>query len=444
MDLLTQFQKNWNGKAFVHKNQQVLLAISGGVDSMVLAYLFLHSGIKFGVAHCNFQLRGNDADLDELLVMEWSKQNAIPFYATRFETQKLSQEWKMGIQETARKLRYDWLETIRVNNQYAYLVTAHHANDNVETLLMNLFKGTGISGLHGIQEKHQQIIRPLLFASKNDIQEYAKQENIAYREDVSNSSDKYLRNAVRLHIIPTVEKYFPQAIQQVNESIQRFSQVEMLYRKEVERQIKKLVEQRGKDLYIPVLKLLKMEAKEAVCYELFVQYGFSAAQIPQVIQLASSESGHYMESESHKIIKDRDFLIITPQDTEQTDFISITTLPSKVELEDCSFHLHKVQTDATINASSTFASIDLDKITLPLTLRRWRTGDYFYPLGMGMKKKKLSKFFIDQKIPLHEKEKIWVLESDKKILWVAGMRLDERFKIKPTTKHILQVELWMH
>jgi len=441
MDLLEQFKANWLRKQYTRGAQPILVAVSGGCDSMVLCDLLLKLKIPFGVAHCNFQLRGLEADLDEQLVKDWASQNSIPFFTTRFDTATIATEAKTGIQETARNLRYAWLETIRSEQGFQKIATAHHANDNVETLLINLFRGTGMSGLHGIPEVNEKIIRPLLFASRNAIRDYASHENVTFREDASNASDKYLRNAIRLNVLPVVEQYFPQVIQQVSDSIFRFSQSELLYRKEVQKQLRKLVEQRGKDFYISVRKLQKMEALEAITYELFRDYGFSPAQISDILRLTDAETGRYVTSPTHKVIRNRDFLIITATEAQQAEFFSIDELPCDISMEGHSFKFTLINRPEVLNPDPAVALIDASKLTMPLVLRKWRMGDYFYPLGMGMKKKKIGRFFIDQKVPLHEKDKVWVLETDKKIIWVAGMRLDERFKVRPGTERLLKVEL---
>jgi tRNA(Ile)-lysidine synthase len=441
MELLKRFEKNWAQKRFAASEHTTLLAVSGGVDSMIMADLFLRSGLKFAIAHCNFQLRGAEANKDEELVGNWAQLHNIPFHSARFDTKQKSEEWKKGIQETARILRYEWLDIIREEHKYRRLATAHHANDNAETLLINLFKGTGIAGLHGIPEQNDHIIRPLLFASKQDILAYAQSENIPYREDASNAKDDYLRNAVRLNIIPTIDKHFPNVVQHLNDSITRFAETEILYKKIIEQERKKLLEKRGNDYYIPVLRLKHREALQTICYELCMPFGFTPAQVPHIVQLIESESGHYINSPTHRIIRNRDFLIITAIPTQHTDLILIEGFPCTIETEHYKFHFSVEKKPEKISADNTIALIDMKRVVLPLTLRKWRIGDYFYPLGMGMKKKKLSKYFIDQKVPLHEKDRTWVLESDKRIAWVAGMRLDERFKIIPATHEVLRVSL---
>lgn len=408
---------------------------------MVMAHLFLENKMPFAVAHCNFQLRGEEADKDEELVRDWCSGHGISFYHTRFDTKAKTEQWKKGIQETARILRYDWLEKVRSENGYSFLATAHHANDNAETLLMNLFKGTGISGLHGILPRNGNIIRPLLFAAKKDIAEYVSNNNIPYREDASNALDKYTRNDVRLNILPVIEKSFPNIISSLNNSIQRFAEAEELYKKAMEQERKKLLDQRGKDYYIAVRKLEKRQPLHTICYELFKPFGFTAGQVQDIISLLHAESGHYLISPTHRVIRDRDFLIITVFDTRDADFISIENIPITLKAGGRQYKFKNAPRPDTIPGGDDTAYIDTRKLEQPLILRRWKQGDYFYPLGMGMKKKKLSRYLIDKKMPLHEKENTWVLESNKRIVWVAGHRLDERFKITPSTKEVLIVKV---
>lgn len=440
MDLLKQFVHNWQKQFSISTNETVLLAVSGGADSMVMAYLFHKANMPFAIAHCNFQLRGIEADGDEELVKTWAAANKVPFHNIRFNTQQFAEEEKLSIQEAARKLRYEWLEEIRKTNGFAAIATAHHANDNAETLLINFFKGTGISGLHGILEKNGHVIRPLLFASRKDIETFAEANNIAYRNDSSNSSDKYLRNAVRNNILPVIANHFPSIISNLGDNIERFKQVEIVYKNAIKKQLDKLTEQRGADIYIPVLKFKKLQTKETVGYELFSSFGFSPLQVQHILELLDAPSGKYIESELYKIIKDRNFLIITKKDTHSTDTILIDNYPATIQTPEGKFVL-SFSVDNVYPEDDNSAFIDLDKVQFPLLLRKWKTADYFYPLGMGMKKKKLARFFIDKKLPLHLKEKVWVLESQKKIIWVAGMRLDERFKITPSTKNILKLEI---
>jgi tRNA(Ile)-lysidine synthase len=441
MQLLQDFKDNWLKKHFVPSGQKVLLATSGGADSMVMAHLCLSTGVSFGIAHCNFQLRGTESDLDESLVRDWAVRNGISFHHTRFETKQRMNEWKKGVQETARILRYEWLDMICKEHGYSFLATAHHASDNVETLLMNLFKGTGIAGLHGIPERNGNVIRPLLFATKDSVLEYARDHNVPYRDDASNSTDVYQRNAIRNKIIPAIAEFFPGVSGHINDSISRFAQAETLYKEAVAQHIKKLMEKRGQDYYIPVLKLKKEAVPETICYEMFSPYGFSAAQLPHIMQLMDAETGRYISSDTHRIIRNRNFLILTTSPAGATDLVVIEGAPCEVNVGSRHFTFAIEDKPAVIPADQNVAYLDMKNIEFPVLLRKWKLGDYFYPFGMGMKKKKISRYLIDQKVPLHKKEHVWLLECNKRIAWLAGMRPDERFKVKESTGKVLVCRL---
>ncbi len=439
MTLPERFKKHWAENKFDKYTGGGLLAVSGGVDSMVLAQLLLDSNIPFAIAHCNFKLRGADADGDEQFVKSWCLANGVTFHTTSFDTKNMAEEWKKGIQETARILRYEWFEEVRQEHKYAWVATAHHANDSVETLLINLFRGTGIAGLHGILPVQNNIIRPLLFATKAEVAEYAHANDIRYREDASNASDDYLRNAVRHNVVPAVEQWFPNAVEHVKQSIDRFREAELIYKKAIDKELKQLSEVRGQDVYIPIRKLVTRTPLNTICYELICRYGYSPAQVPQVLGLLDAESGHYVASSTHRIIRNRDFLVITTIPAATTDLILIENAPCTVDCGTVHYTFAIQDKPAQLSQDADIAYIDMAKVAFPLILRKWKTGDYLYPLGMNMKKKKVSKLLIDAKMPLHDKEHVWVLEHDKRIIWLAGMRLDERFKVQERTEQVLVV-----
>lgn len=437
--LTQQFKETWSAAAYAGPQQQVLLAVSGGVDSMAMAHLFLSCKIPMAVAHCNFGLRAEESDKDEQLVAEWCKTNSVTFHVARFDTKQKTVEWKKGTQETARILRYEWFEEIRKENNYAKVVTAHHAGDNVETLLMNLFKGTGISGLHGIPTQNGYVVRPLLFATKEMLSAYVAENNIPFRQDASNETDDYTRNAVRRNIIPAITQWFPNAVQHINEGIARFAEAEMLYNKQIEHHAKKLLEVRGKDVYVPVLKLKKSEALSTLCYELFKPYGFTPGQVVHILELLDAGTGHYITSHSHRIIRNRDFLIVTTIPADAADLLLIEGVPCTVETDGFSYSFSIEKKPETISPDKSIAYIDIKGVDFPLVFRKWRMGDYFYPLGMQMKKKKVARLLIDEKVPLHEKEHVRILECNRRVAWVSGIRPDERFKVKDTTEKVLVV-----
>jgi len=326
------------------------------------------------------------------------------------------------------------------NIQYStYLATAHHANDNIETLLINFFRGTGISGLHGIPLKQGKIIRPLLFAKREEILTYAKENNLQWVEDSSNASDKYTRNFFRLQIIPSIKEVYPNVEDNLLHNIERLKETEILYQQAIQQCIKKLSEHKGNEMHIPILKLQKTEPLNTIIWEIIKQYNFHTAQIDEVKKLFDAENGSYIASSSHRIIKNRSWLIIAPIETEQAQNILIEKPDKKIKFESGILELEKLQTtNFKLQTDNSIATLDAKEIKFPLLLRKWKQGDYFYPLGMK-KKKKLSKFFIDQKLSKTEKEKVWVVEMNKKILWVIGYRIDERFKITSSTKQVLRL-----
>lgn len=438
--LLQRFQDHIKKKQLFHRGDLLLIAVSGGADSVALCELVYQSGFSFQMAHCNFQLRGAESDGDEDFVTAIADRYGVPLHKTRFDTEQYARENKVNTQIAARELRYQWFDTIITGLQKenrTWLLTAHHANDHIETLLMNFFKGTGVYGLQGIRERSGCIIRPLLFATRDEIITFLNTEGIKYREDSSNLSDDYTRNYFRNQVIPSIAKVFPSVEANLLNNLERFHDVGLLYRESVERHLKKLVEFRADEVHIPVLKLLKTPAYKTLLFEIVKNYGFHASQLNEVIRLLESESGKYVASASHRVIRNRGWLIVTPADTRSSAHILIATPDSPIGFPQGKLRIEKTgwESGSEIPVDSHIALVDASKLSFPLLLRPWREGDYFYPLGMN-KKKKLSRFLIDQKISLPDKEKVWVLEQDKKIVWVVGMRIDNRFKVTEKTEAV--------
>jgi tRNA(Ile)-lysidine synthase len=306
---------------------------------------------------------------------------------------------------------------------------------------MNFFKGTGINGLHGILPKQGNIIRPLLFAKKEELTEFAVVNKLAFVEDSSNASDKYTRNYFRNQLIPDLQKVFPQVEDNLLNNIDRFREIEILYQQSVNLHTKKLLEHKGNEIHIPVLKLLKIKPLHTIVYEVIKDYGFTAHQTGEVIVLLKRETGKYIQSATHRILKNRNWLIIAPNISAKAETILIEEKDKQIEFPQgkLSFELLQI-TNHKPQTTNLIAQLSASEIKFPLLLRKWKQGDYFYPLGMK-KKKKLNRFFIDQKLSLTQKEKTWVIEMDRKIIWVVGLRIDDRFKIADTTKNILQLTL---
>jgi tRNA(Ile)-lysidine synthase len=459
MSLLSRFTNHIQKENLFQKKDNLIVAVSGGIDSVVLCELCYQLGFHFEIAHCNFQLRGEESERDEKFVRELAGKYNVLVNVKKFETEKYAQEQRIGIQEAARDLRYDWFKEICFEELFesaaqgghffqdsakpkACVLTAHHANDNIETLLMNFFKGTGINGLQAIPARKEfmpWIVRPLLFAKKEEILDFGKENNLAFVEDSSNLTDKYTRNYFRNQLIPSLQKVFPQVEENLISNIERFKDIKALYRQAVDLHKKKLIEYKGSEAHISVLKLLKQAPLQTIIYEIIKDFGFTAHQCDDVINLLKSESGKYISSATHKIIKNRKWIIIAPHNSMESFTILIDEDDREIEFEQGRLKLERItKEDFQMSDSQNIANIDADQVTFPLLLRKWKQGDYFYPLGMK-RKKKLSRFFIDRKMSLTEKEKIWVIENKKKIFWIVGKRIDERFKVTGKTMNMLKI-----
>ncbi len=439
MSLLQRYKNFVEANRLFTSGDRLLLAVSGGVDSVVLCELCKQAGYDFSIAHCNFQLRDTDSERDEKFVSGLAQRYNVNFHLVKFETKKFAQENKLSTQEAARNLRYAWFEEIRLKNGYQYILTAHHADDNIETVLMKFFRGTGIKGMRGIEPKKGSIVRPLLFARRKQLEEFLAEHQLEFVSDYTNQQDDYTRNYFRNQVIPMIEKSIPGASENVLTNIDRFREIEQLYQQALETHKKQLLERRGNEVHIPVLKLKQREPLQTIVYEIIRNYDFSSAQTQDVISLLDSDSGKYVKSSSHQVIRNRKWLVIAPLQPALSETVLIEEGQAFAQCAMKSFQLSMEETGNTnISTSNQDACLDAHAIKFPLLLRRWKQGDYFYPLGM-QKKKKLSRFFIDQKLSKTEKENIWVLESDKKIIWVVGHRIDDRFKITDKTKKVLVI-----
>ena len=444
--LLNRFQQHWE-KQFPNislTQHRFLVAISGGLDSVVLAHLLKQSGVKFEMAHCNFGLRGEESIRDENFVRKYAEELDIPLFVINFETEKFATEEKVSIQQAARTLRYKWFMEVREKASLKYLLTAHHADDNIETAMMHFFRGTGIKGMTGIPffQKEQSIIRPLLAFFKEELLAYAKTNNLQFVEDSSNKKEDYTRNFFRLNLLPQIKSIYPQAEENILQNIRRFTEANMIYDAAIEQQKKKLITHKGNEIHIPVLLLKKSISLSAIVWEIIKEYGFQAPQTEEVIKLLDAHTGSYILSTTHRIILNRNWLLIVPNNHEDAIHIQIEPNDRAIDFANGKLKIESKQNDANfkIPKEKNIACIDLQEVKFPLLLRPWKQGDYFYPLGMS-KKKKLSRFFIDLKLSLTEKEKTWVIESDKRIIWIVGHRIDDRFKVKANSKNILLITL---
>jgi tRNA(Ile)-lysidine synthase len=448
MSFLQRFQQYILEHHLFSPGDTLLLAVSGGIDSVVLCELCKQAGYSFIIAHCNFKLRGDESERDATFVQQLAQKYKVPFLKKEFNTAEYAQAHKLSIQEAARELRYSWFAEL-LNRETEnlqpvtgnWLLTAHHLDDNIETMLMHFFRGTGIHGLRGMLPKQGHIVRPLLFARKHELKQFATENNLTWVEDSSNALDKYSRNYFRNQLIPLVQHIYPEAENNLAGNLRRFADMEQLYEQAIALHKKKLLEYKGEEVHIPILKLQKSAPLHSIVYEIIRDFGFSAAQVEEVIKLLGSESGRYVQSASHRIIKNRRWLIIAQAHTEQAQTLVIDADEDRIVFENGALALQQIKDkNVQLVNDPAIALIDKNTLQFPLLLRKWKRGDYFYPLGLK-KKKKLARFFIDQKLSMTDKEKVWVLESNKKIVWVVGLRIDDRFKITGSTKQILRIQL---
>lgn len=441
--------------AFVKKQRlfepsdTVILAISGGLDSVVLAHLLWRIKQSLVLAHCNFQLRGDESNRDEQFVRGLAQQFQLPLYVESYDTKAFAIAHKLNTQLAARQLRYDFFERLRVQLSQkpgrVWVATAHHANDAAETMLINLFRGTGIDGLKGIPVKNGFVIRPLLFAYREQIEKYAKLNGLSWVEDSSNEKEDYARNLVRHSVLPAAQQKFPEVVHNLAGTMERLQEVAALFHQMIGLRLKKMVVHEGDLQKIPALKLAKATERNTLVWEWIKGAGFTEGQVSEVVKLTDAATGSYILSGSHRILKNRAWLILSPTGEEVKAPRVIEQVPAVVAMPDGQLlkllAISEYDSNATLpNLPAYEAWLDAEKVAFPLLLRPWKTGDYFYPLGMA-KKKKVARFLIDIKASAIEKEKVWVLESNKRILWVVGYRIDDRFKLTGNTKRVLKMKV---
>ena len=417
-----------------------LVAVSGGVDSVVLCELCKQCGIQFSIAHCNFQLRGEESERDEKFVRSLGEKYRVEVFVTKFDTEAYANAKKLSIQEAARDLRYDWFVQLKKEKGFSFTLLAHHSDDNIETLLMNFFRGTGLQGLTGMPPENSDekyILRPLLEVTRNEIVQFAKQNNLSWVEDSSNASTKYTRNLFRNELLPAIQKTYPQVKENLMANIDRFKKTNVIYEEAVAELKKKICEQHASEVRIPVLKLMNYQ-NTSIIYEIIKDYGFGERQVEEIIKLADAESGKFIENERYQIIKSRKWFVIAPK-MGAADTIAIDEGDEEICFAGGRLELKHIPIEKfSLQKKEHIAQLDAKHIEFPLLLRKWKQGDYFYPLGMR-KKKKLARFFIDLKLPKNQKENTWVLESNKKIMWIIGRRIDDRFKVINSTKQVLVI-----
>lgn len=430
-------------KTFLSQNQlnsqkATLIGTSGGRDSMVLCHLYLESNIPFVIAHCNFNLRGNESQVDQAFVQQWAKTQNIPIHINSFNTLKYANKNGISIQMAARDLRLNYFEELCEQYNYEFYATAHHQDDAIETYLINQIRGTGLAGLHGILPKQNKLIHPLLFCTREEINEYAKLKKLEWREDSSNKENKYLRNRVRNQLLPLLSEINPNIKSILQDNIDRLKASEEIYQLKIKEFKEEIIRNTDSGLSIDLMHLYKVPQKELVLYELINEFGFNYTQVSQILDSNETTSGSFVESDTHLLLKNRDEFLIKERFEKSIEIWRIEkgadTIQTPIILQ------FDYKNDFEINSSEFVGQFDLNKLKFPLFLRQWKKADFFYPLGMNGSKKLLSDYFIDEKLSVIQKNETWLLCSGSDIIWIVGRRQDERYKISKNTTQILEIK----
>jgi tRNA(Ile)-lysidine synthase len=448
LDIIEKVRAYIDSQRLFPPRTPLLVAVSGGLDSVVAADLLIGMGYAVGIAHCNFGLRGQASDEDQAFVEQLALGRDLPFFTTRFDTEEHAGRSGLSVQEAARELRYHWLEEIRKANGFHFTVTAHHLNDNAETVLYNLVKNTGIRGLHGIPPKRDHIARPLLCLVREEIAAYAAENRIDYREDATNTSVKYSRNFLRIKVIPELESVNPKAVEAISGLSRKAAEAELLMQERIEQIRRKILHRTERYVELKFGYILQHAAGRTILFELLREFRFNEQQCGAVYEGLRLQPGAEYLSATHRLLKDRKSLFITALDSSFEAVRQYDKLPDQLLFNNFKIQVREVPADRVVmKQSSNYAYFDLDKIDMPLKIRYWKDGDYFYPFGMKkphsdkVGKKKLSKFFKDEKIPVHEKETTPVLFAGNHLIWLVGLRTDHRFRVTEQTRRVLKMKI---
>lgn len=440
--MLIKFKENIKQNNLIPPQGVTLLAVSGGIDSVVLVHLFHESRLPFAIAHCNFKLRGDESEKDEQFVICLADHYKVQCYKIAFDTKSICVKEKSSLQVTARKLRYDWFKSLLKEHHFTQIATAHHMNDRIETFLYNFTKGTGIRGLSNMTAKTGNIIRPLLFANKEEIIEYASKNNLSHREDASNSSIKYSRNRIRKEAIPVLKSINPSLEKTAADTFENLEETEAFFKWAIEEHRIRLTSKKESNYFIDFEKLKRSIAPRTLLFELIRPFGFTSEQVKNILHEQTRSSGPQFFTTKFKLLINRNQLIISEIDKNSSQSIMVQEKDKQISFSN---HNIKITNPPTVPSEFTKSKnkiwIDKEKLQFPLTLRPWKPGDFFQPIGMKGNKQKIKKHLTNEKLSLVEKENVYVLLSGDDICWVVGYRMDERFKITAQTKEAILFEL---
>lgn len=414
----------------------VVVGISGGADSVALLHILVSLGYKCIAAHCNFNLRGDESFRDEQFTIDFTKRLQVPLCKISFETNKYAQENRLSVEMAARELRYSWFEELLHTYDAEAVAVAHHRDDSVETLLINLTRGSGIAGLTGIKPKNGKVVRPLLCVSREDIFSYIEENGLEYVTDSSNSSDIYTRNFIRLKVIPLLEEINPSVKASLARTANHLYDASLIYNHSIE-EARRVIIQNNR---LSISALLSFPAPATILYEMLKPYGFSRTVCESIFTVLEKDSGKIFYSSTHRLLKDRSDLLIDVLSGEDNRAYLINLEDDNVDLPvELKPEIVVIKEDYQIEKDKKFAYFDFDKLSFPLVLRHWQEGDWFVPFGMKGKKK-ISDYFSDKKFSLFDKEKTWLLCSGQDVIWIVGERTDNRYRIEKTTKRVLKLK----
>ncbi|RVU01516.1 tRNA lysidine(34) synthetase TilS [Mucilaginibacter limnophilus] len=420
----------------------ILVAVSGGMDSVLLANLFKAAGYTFGIAHCNFSLRGDEADADQQFCNNLARQLNVSFHTVNFNTSRYADENKISIQMAARELRYAWFEQVRQQHGYSAIALGHHKNDTIETILLNLTRGTGIAGLHGILPKNGFLVRPLLFLDRYEIAGFIQQKNLAYVEDSSNSSVKYARNKLRHEVIPKLKELNPNLENTFENNLRHFRELETLLQQKADEVKEKLFVHQHDEIHLPIDDIKKLQPQRLLLFTVLKEYSFTESLVDDILASLDAQPGKVFESADYKLVLDRGNFILAKKEKAPLVEVLINEYDIEADIDGYKLNILHDNSPLIVKDNPLAVSVDADKLIYPLTVRTWQQSDFFYPLGMKMKKK-LSDFFINQKVPLHKKDNIPLLvNGNGDIVWIGGYRPDERYKVTADTKKVTIFELF--